>query len=68
MFLNALRLGLVSWVLAGTAGFASGAEAQKDGAEAAGSESPAAFRAAFEKEVVTWEKLIKLPGFAASLK
>ena len=40
----------------------------KDGAEAAGSESPAAFRAVFEKEVVTWEKLIKLPGFAASLK
>jgi hypothetical protein len=35
MFLNALRLGLVAWVLAGTAGFASGAEAQKDGAEAA---------------------------------
>jgi tripartite-type tricarboxylate transporter receptor subunit TctC len=40
----------------------------KDGAEAAGSESPTAFRAVFEKEVVTWEKLIKLPGFAASLK
>jgi hypothetical protein len=32
MFLNALRLGLVTWVLAGTLGIASGAEAPKDGA------------------------------------
>jgi hypothetical protein len=35
MFLNALRRGLVAWILAGTVGLASGAEAQKDGADAA---------------------------------
>jgi hypothetical protein len=35
MFLNSLRLGLVTWLLVGTAGLALGAEAQKDKAKAA---------------------------------
>ena len=41
MFLNALQLGLVTWVLAGTVGLASGAEAPKDGAEAPPPAAPA---------------------------
>ena len=41
MFQNALRLGLLTWVLAGTAGLVSGAEAPKDGAEAPPPEAPA---------------------------
>jgi len=40
----------------------------KDGAEAEGSASPAAFRRVFETEVAKWEKYIKLPGFAEALK
>jgi tripartite-type tricarboxylate transporter receptor subunit TctC len=39
----------------------------RDGAEAEGSASPAAFRRVFENEVAKWEKYIKLPGFAESL-
>jgi tripartite-type tricarboxylate transporter receptor subunit TctC len=40
----------------------------KDGADAEGSASPAAFRKMFENEVARWEKYIKLPGFAEALK
>jgi tripartite-type tricarboxylate transporter receptor subunit TctC len=40
----------------------------KDGADAASSASPAAFRRLFESEVVKWEGYIKLPGFAEALK
>jgi tripartite-type tricarboxylate transporter receptor subunit TctC len=40
----------------------------KDGADAAGSASPAAFRKVFETEVGKWERYVKLPGFAEALK
>jgi tripartite-type tricarboxylate transporter receptor subunit TctC len=40
----------------------------KDGADATASASPAAFRRVFEAEVGTWERYVKLPGFAEALK
>jgi tripartite-type tricarboxylate transporter receptor subunit TctC len=40
----------------------------KDGADATGSASPAAFRKVFEDEVAKWERYVKLPGFAEALK
>lgn len=40
----------------------------KDGAEAMPSPSPAAFAALLEKEIKSWEKLVKLPGFAEHLR
>ncbi len=40
----------------------------KDGADAEGSASPAAFRRTFENEVAQWEKYIRMPGFAEALK
>ncbi|MCC7485494.1 MAG: tripartite tricarboxylate transporter substrate binding protein [Burkholderiales bacterium] len=40
----------------------------KDGADAEGSATPAAFRKVFENEVAKWEKYVKLPGFAEALK
>jgi len=40
----------------------------KDGADAESSESPAAFGRVFATEVMKWEKYIKLPGFAESLR
>jgi tripartite-type tricarboxylate transporter receptor subunit TctC len=40
----------------------------KDGAEAAGSGTPLAFRSVFEKEVANWEKVVKLPAFAEALR
>jgi len=40
----------------------------RDGAEAEGSASPAAFRGVFENEVARWQKYVKLPGFAEALK
>jgi tripartite-type tricarboxylate transporter receptor subunit TctC len=40
----------------------------RDGAEATPSGTPAEFRQVFEKEVILWEKTIKLPGFAQDLR
>jgi len=40
----------------------------RDGADAEGSASPAAFRRVFDNEVAKWENYIKLPGFAEALK
>jgi len=40
----------------------------KDGADATGSPTPAAFRKVFENEVAKWEGYVKLPGFAEALK
>jgi tripartite-type tricarboxylate transporter receptor subunit TctC len=40
----------------------------KDGADATPSASPDAFAALLAKEVKSWEKLVKLPGFAENLK
>ena len=40
----------------------------KDGADATASSNPAEFHRLFEKEVVMWEKIIKMPAFAQSLQ
>jgi len=40
----------------------------KDGAEATASATPEAFRAVLAKEIQNWEKVVKLPGFAESLR
>jgi tripartite-type tricarboxylate transporter receptor subunit TctC len=40
----------------------------KDGAEATPSASPRQFAALLDKELASWEKLVKLPGFAENLK
>ena len=40
----------------------------KDGAEAAPSSSPEAFRRVFVKEVEDWRKIVRLPGFAQALR
>ena len=40
----------------------------KDGAEAAPSSSPAEFKGLLAREVDNWEKIIKMPGFADSLR
>jgi len=40
----------------------------RDGAEATASASPAEFRKVFEAEVGKWERYVKLPGFAESLR
>jgi tripartite-type tricarboxylate transporter receptor subunit TctC len=40
----------------------------KDGADATGSASPAEFGRLFDKEVAMWEKIIKMPSFAESLR
>ena len=49
-----------------------GADAQaafaKDGADAAPSASPEAFRRVLAKEVDDWRKIVKLPGFSAALR
>ena len=39
-----------------------------DGAEASASPSPAAFKAVLVAEVANWEKIVKMPGFAGTLK
>lgn len=39
----------------------------KDGADPTAAASPADFQRLFENEVVMWEKIIKMPGFAQSL-
>ena len=39
-----------------------------DGAEAVASRSPAEFRSLLAQEIEKWEKLIRLPGFAESLR
>jgi tripartite-type tricarboxylate transporter receptor subunit TctC len=38
------------------------------GAEAAPSPSPAAFKRVLDQEVATWQKIVRLPGFADSLR
>jgi len=40
----------------------------KDGAEATASATPEDFRAVLVKEIENWEKVVKLPGFAESLR
>ena len=40
----------------------------KDGAEATPSASPRQFAALLDKELESWQKLVKLPGFAENLK
>ncbi len=40
----------------------------KDGADAAPSASPDAFRRVLAKEVEDWQKIVKLPGFAEALR
>ncbi len=40
----------------------------RDGADAAPSASPAAFRHVLEKEVEDWRKIVRLPGFADALR
>ena len=40
----------------------------KDGAEATPSPSPEAFAALLAREIATWEKFVKLPGFAEHLR
>ncbi len=40
----------------------------KDGADAAPSPSPEAFRRVLAKEVEDWQKIVKLPGFAEALR
>ena len=40
----------------------------KDGADAAPSASPEAFRRVLAKEVDDWRKIVKLPGFSAALR
>jgi tripartite-type tricarboxylate transporter receptor subunit TctC len=40
----------------------------KDGADATGSASPPEFGRLFDKEVAMWEKIIKMPSFAESLR
>ncbi len=40
----------------------------KDGADAAPSASPGAFRRVLAKEVEDWQKIVKLPGFAEALR
>ncbi len=40
----------------------------KDGADAAPSASPEAFRRVLAKEVEDWQKIVKLPGFAEALR
>ena len=40
----------------------------KDGADPTAAASPAEFHRVFEKEVVMWEKIIKMPAFAQSLQ
>jgi len=41
---------------------------EKDGAEAEPSESPKAFAAVLAREIAEWQKFVKMPGFAESLK
>lgn len=51
--------------LACTAGAAAGqAMFARDGADAAGFETPADFRRVFEKEIASWDKVVKMPAFA----
>ncbi len=38
----------------------------REGAEAAGSGSPKAFKSVLAKEVELWEKIVKMAGFADS--
>jgi tripartite-type tricarboxylate transporter receptor subunit TctC len=40
----------------------------RDGAEATPSSSPRQFAALLDKELESWQKLVKLPGFAENLK